>query len=148
MVDQVNPTGSLVPGTSPVLMTASKIKPVPDKSPPPKAAKIQLKELAPPNLEASPKEAEEAVKDLNDFLKQSGSELTLLRDTSKEAMSYSDLMFQVDDSTGLSFFKIVDSKTREIIRQVPSEEVLAMARKLRELSGHKDAAGVLVDQEG
>jgi flagellar protein FlaG len=60
----------------------------------------------------------------------------------------SDLLFQVDESTGHTFFKVVDAKTQEVIRQVPSEEILAMARKLRELASPKEASGVLVDKEG
>lgn len=148
MVDQVNPMGSLVPGTPPSLLAASKPKSVPDKSPPAKSAPAQPARLDAARTKATPQEAEAAVKDLNDYLNQTGSDLRLLRENKAQAIGYSDLMFQVDDSTGTLFFKIVDSKTKEVIRQVPSEEVLAMARKLRELSGRKDAAGVLVDQEG
>ncbi len=54
----------------------------------------------------------------------------------------------VDNSTGQYYFKIIDSVTHEIIRQVPSEEVLTMARRLQELTDSKGARGVLVDAEG
>lgn len=62
--------------------------------------------------------------------------------------SPSDLKFMVDKDTGQYYFKIVDPKTHETIRQVPSEEVLAMARRLQQLSDSKGAKGVLVDAEG
>jgi flagellar protein FlaG len=58
------------------------------------------------------------------------------------------LSFQVDETSGRLYFKVVDANTQEVIRQVPSEEVLAMARKLRELTDLKDASGALVDKEG
>jgi len=148
MVDQVNPMGSLATGTTPILVAAVKTKQVPDKSPPAKAAEVQPTGLDALRTKASPQEAEQAVKDLNDYLKNSGSDLRLQKDNRAQAITYSDLVFQVDKSTGTFLFKIVDSKTKEVIRQVPSEEVLAMARKLRELSGRKDASGVLVDKEG
>lgn len=148
MADQVNPMGSLAPGATPILVAAMKTKQVPEKSPPAKAADAQPTRLDTLRTKASPKEAEQAVKDLNDYLKKAGSDLTLQQETQAQTIAYSDVVFQVDKDTGAFLFKIVDSNTKEVIRQVPSEEVLAMARKLRELSGRKDAAGVLVDKEG
>lgn len=54
----------------------------------------------------------------------------------------------VDQDTGISYFKIIDPKTQETIRQVPSEEVITMARRLKDMEGSKQASGVLVDEEG
>ena len=56
-------------------------------------------------------------------------------------------VFQYDKDSGLTYFKIVSAKTGEVIRQVPAEEIITMARKLRELANPKDAQGVLMDQE-
>ena len=53
-----------------------------------------------------------------------------------------------DHDTGQSVVKIVDAKTKQLIIQIPSAEVLAMARKLQELANPQSASGVLVDQEG
>lgn len=133
MADQVNPAGSLAPGIPLTYTAVSRPPQVQEKA---KAAKP-----APPSPPSSREERgkepsaqalEAATRDLQDFLQQSPS----------------DLMFQVDESSGRTYFKIVDAKTKEVIRQVPSEEILAMARKLRELATPETHAGVLVDKEG
>lgn len=46
-----------------------------------------------------------------------------------------DLQFSVDEETGESVVKVVDAKTKEVIRQFPSEEILAISKRLDELSG-------------
>lgn len=45
------------------------------------------------------------------------------------------LQFSVDDETGRTVVKIVDSTTQEVIRQMPSEELLAITRALDKFSG-------------
>ncbi len=45
------------------------------------------------------------------------------------------LQFSVDDATGKTVVKVVDAATQEVIRQMPSEEVLAIARALDRLQG-------------
>lgn len=60
----------------------------------------------------------------------------------------SSLQFKVDKSTGISYFKIIDANTGKVIRQVPSADVLAMAQKLQDFSGHQNPSGILVDQKG
>ena len=55
---------------------------------------------------------------------------------------------QVDHDTGQNVVKIVDSQTKQLILQIPSKEVLAMAQKLREAASPQSASGVLVDKEG
>jgi len=42
----------------------------------------------------------------------------------------SELTFEFDDATGRVVATLVDKTTREVIRQVPSEEMLAIARAL------------------
>ncbi len=41
----------------------------------------------------------------------------------------------MDDSTGKTVIKVVDSSTNELIRQIPSEEMLEIARALDRLQG-------------
>lgn len=41
------------------------------------------------------------------------------------------LQFDVDDDSGHTVIRVVDSETDEVIRQIPSEEVLALARHLK-----------------
>jgi flagellar protein FlaG len=41
----------------------------------------------------------------------------------------------VDKDTGKTVIKIVDSQTNQVIRQIPSEELLAIARNLDRVEG-------------
>lgn len=45
------------------------------------------------------------------------------------------LQFSVDESTQMSVVKVVDVETKDVIRQIPSEEVLAIAKALDKLQG-------------
>ncbi len=45
------------------------------------------------------------------------------------------LQFKVDDSTKRVVMSIVDKRTGETIRQVPSEDVLALAKRMQESDG-------------
>ena len=45
------------------------------------------------------------------------------------------LLFSIDDDTGRTIVKIVDSQTDEVIRQMPSEEVLAISKAINKLQG-------------
>lgn len=47
----------------------------------------------------------------------------------------SDLKFTVDEETGIQVVKVVDTKTKDVIRQIPSEETLAIAQALDKLQG-------------
>lgn len=56
-----------------------------------------------------------------------------------------ELEFSVDEESGKTIVKVVDSKTGDVIRQLPPDEVLAMSRHLKEyvdsLDQGKDAKG-------
>ncbi len=54
-----------------------------------------------------------------------------------------DLHFSMDAGSGRSVIKVIDSKTDTVIRQIPSEEVLALAAHLKEVSD-----GMLDDSSG
>lgn len=47
----------------------------------------------------------------------------------------SDLQFKVDEETGVRVIKVMDRTTQEVIRQIPSEEMLAIAATLDQLQG-------------
>ncbi|HMV52179.1 MAG TPA: flagellar protein FlaG [Rhodocyclaceae bacterium] len=47
----------------------------------------------------------------------------------------SDLQFSVDKDSGRTVVRVVDSKTKEVIRQIPGEEVLALRRALDKMKG-------------
>jgi uncharacterized FlaG/YvyC family protein len=57
-----------------------------------------------------------------------------------EILKPTHLEFQMHDEAGRYFVKIVDDKTQEVIKQIPSEEFLKM------ISETKDQLGILVDQ--
>ena len=64
------------------------------------------------------------------------------------------LQISVDDELGSPVVQVLDTETDEVIRQIPTEEVLEIARFLRgsvEAASERNAAaikGLLVDQEG
>ena len=59
-----------------------------------------------------------------------------------------DLKLQVDAGSGRTVFQVVQQGTGEVVLQIPSEEVLGMSRRVREMEGQPGASGALVDKEG
>ena len=49
--------------------------------------------------------------------------------------SVNNLRFSVDDDTGKVVVKVLDTATDQVIRQIPSEEALAISRSLEKLQG-------------
>ena len=47
------------------------------------------------------------------------------------------LQFKVDDATQETVVKIVDSDSGEVVRQIPSEEMLAFVKRMKELEGQQ-----------
>lgn len=47
------------------------------------------------------------------------------------------LQFKVDDATKETVIKIVDSESGEVVRQIPSEEMLAFIKRMQELEGQQ-----------
>jgi len=45
------------------------------------------------------------------------------------------LQFAIDDKSGETVIKVIDSETREIVRQIPSEEIMRLQRRLEEAVG-------------
>ena len=62
---------------------------------------------------------ENAVNEVSSFVKQTNSSL----------------QFSIDRDSGKTMVKVVDASTNEIIRQIPSEEMLAMAKALNGIKG-------------
>lgn len=46
-----------------------------------------------------------------------------------------DLEFSVDKDTDMNVVKVIDSQSKEVIRQIPSEEVIQIAKALDKLQG-------------
>ncbi|VAW94102.1 Flagellar protein FlaG [hydrothermal vent metagenome] len=57
-----------------------------------------------------------------------------------------DLLFNVDDSTGRVIVTVRDSETNEVIRQIPSEELLALSQHLADAL-EDDASGFLFESK-
>lgn len=66
----------------------------------------------------NPNELADAIKQLNETVK----------------LYKGDLHFTVDNDTSLQVVKVVDKGTKEVIRQIPSPEVLRIARAIDEFS--------------
>jgi flagellar protein FlaG len=45
------------------------------------------------------------------------------------------LNFSIDEGTGKTVIKVMDAQTQEVIRQIPSEEAINIARALGEIKG-------------
>ena len=59
-----------------------------------------------------------------------------------------DLAFSIDEDTARSVVTVIDGQSGDVIRQIPSEEVLALAERIQEL--HQDvgaSVGVFINNE-
>lgn len=65
------------------------------------------------------------------------AELAQLVSRTREAVREvaSNLEFSVDNDTGKTVVRVVDASTRELIRQIPSEEMLSIARNMDRVEG-------------
>lgn len=54
------------------------------------------------------------------------------------------LQFSIDGDTGESVFRVIDSKTGELIRQIPSEQVLHIIEQVKDAQG-ATVLGILLD---
>jgi flagellar protein FlaG len=63
-------------------------------------------------------ELEAAVKKLNDLVSAATT-----------------IMFSLDEDSGKTIIKVVDMETRTVLRQIPNEEALSMARNMDRLQG-------------
>src|SRR4051812_34785360 len=69
--------------------------------------------------EPKQEEVKNAVKDIQDFV----STVT------------TDLKFTVDKETGKTIVSVVDSKTKQVVRQIPAEEIMKIARNIDRMQG-------------
>ena len=57
-----------------------------------------------------------------------------------------ELQFQVDDTTGGTIVTVMDSETDEIVRQIPTEEIVAISRYIAEFAPDP-VKGLLMNSE-
>jgi len=67
----------------------------------------------------------------------SAQEITRAVDSIKQLSQQMDrnLQFHVDEGTGKTVVTVLDRETEEVIRQIPSEELLSVAQRLKEGGG-------------
>ena len=71
--------------------------------------------------------------------------LTQVRDFMKRLPLPAEVEYFEDKASGQSVFKVVNPTTGDVIRQVPSEDILNMARKLKAMQD--GSTGLLIDQQ-
>lgn len=89
--------------------------PAAQQSAPQPAAKVAVAAPEPPQQQPEPAQVQKAVEAMKQLV---------------EAKAPNSLAFSVDDSTGKTIVRITDAQTGEMIRQIPSEEMLEIARSL------------------
>lgn len=86
-----------------------------------------------PAMQQAAKYAEERRKELNNAIRNvSGYVQNITRE----------LYFSVDEELGRTVVTVIDEKTGDVIRQIPSEDMLALARNLAEIR-ERTAKGLL-----
>ena len=69
--------------------------------------------------QASREELEKATKEMNDFVQTISSSIEFL----------------LDKDTGSTVVKVIDTATKDVLRQIPSEEMLAIAKAIDKVKG-------------
>ena len=67
----------------------------------------------------------------NDEVRQAAKQVN----AALKATASSDLQFSVEDDTKDVVVRVVDSQTKELIRQIPSEQMVAISKAMDNLSG-------------
>jgi flagellar protein FlaG len=89
-------------------------------------AEVETQEV---DVELSQKALEKVVSQLNAYIQN----------------TQRDVDFSVDDATGRVVVKVIDSESEEVIRQIPSEEMLAISRHLVESLETEQPKGFLIE---
>jgi len=85
-----------------------------------------------------PPESDKAGKVSNEELQQA---VTQLNDRMQQVER--DLLFSVDDSSGQTVVRVVNSETDEVVRQMPTEEALRISRNIKDQLG--DVSGLIFE---
>lgn len=99
--------------------SGSESKPSPKKVEVSKANESQVEVKDTEKVEFTTQDLEHAVEKLNEYI------------SSVER----DLKFSVAENSGTTIITVVDSQTEEVVRQIPSEEVLKLAEVLQSTGG-------------
>ncbi|QYJ99590.1 flagellar protein FlaG [Shewanella alkalitolerans] len=82
-------------------------------------------------------DVERSVNQVNQVSKADAEELNQAVNDIAASMSLMQkgLAFNIDEDSGLQVVKVIDVQSGDLIRQIPNEEALEIARKLNEVAG-------------
>ena len=103
-----------IDGTSPFNATVSTVAVATSAATPATNPVVAQKPTRP-----DPQKAAQAAKEINDFLKSSSAGIE----------------FQVDNQSERVIVRVVDTETKQLIRQVPTEEMVAISHALDRMTG-------------
>ncbi|MEW5943429.1 MAG: flagellar protein FlaG [Pseudomonadota bacterium] len=112
----IQPISGAVAGAADAMVSAQRPVDVPVR---PEAERVQAPEPVRQAAAVDAQTLRESVRQVNEFIRP----------------MQSNLQFTVDADVQKTVVKVVDSETREVIRQIPSDEMLAIARALDRLQG-------------
>lgn len=94
------------------------------------SASGQAEEARDASQPPTPQEAQEAARQARQSLQKGVNDINKFVQTFNK-----DINFSVDEDTGRLVVKVVDKETKEVIKQIPSEEALRLADSLEKLQG-------------
>ena len=132
MTDQVSSISSLASGSpaTPAVIAIAAPAPGTDRSA--KIADYVSQGQDSPAAVKSTDSPSKAVDVINSHLEQASTQLRL----------------RVDAATGRTIYRVVDPATGQVVLQVPSAQVLAMAHTLQDMDKQTGTSGVLLDKQG
>ena len=120
-IHRLNPgSQTTAPGIS-VLQAAKKVESEVPEQQPLKSSQESSEKALTSAVNSQEKDAEDlqtAVRNINDYVQK----------------IQRDLEFSIDDASGRQVVKVIDAENEEVIRQIPAEEMLDLARHLAEMN--------------
>jgi flagellar protein FlaG len=116
---QSNPVGSIVSSTLPQQDTTGSASVKSERAE--VAADVTTVAVKPADPKEEARQLQEAVKKINETVR------SLNQDVSLE--------FSTDEDTKINLVRLIDLKSKEVLRQIPSEEVLNISKALDRLQG-------------
>lgn len=109
-------------------------------SQPQDSAKAGATQTAAGNATTTNTITEQAVTAVNDTQKSENNDPNALNSAVNKVQEFvgpvaSSIEFSIDEDSGKTVVKVVDKETDEVIRQIPSEEMLELAKALDKLQG-------------
>lgn len=94
-----------------------------------------LKQVSGENGDVSVKNGQEKKPSANPLDEAALKKATDAANQAVQQIRNTDLSFSVDKGTGTIVVKIEDTKTHQLIKQIPAQEMLELAKRLKEVTG-------------